>query len=95
MKPTQKSQVRKTAKAMVDDLNAVRAAVLDQQMSAEKRAVFEARLFESWVIDRLAQLEGQMATMAEAVEGLTEKLEAPPKNPRQPVKLAAKVKKKH
>ena len=49
MKPPQKSELAKRVKALVDELSAVRAVVLDKQPAASpgERALFEARLFES------------------------------------------------
>jgi hypothetical protein len=91
MKPSHKS-VKTTARALVDDLSAVRAAVLDKRQDAgtEGRAMFEARLFESWVVDRLAQNECQvsavreeMAALREEIAALRKSLQQTPKRPRK------------
>ena len=78
MKPPQKSELTKASKALIDELSAVRAVVLDKQQSASvgERAMFEARLFESWVLDRLAQHECQMTMIWEELAGVQKELAA-------------------
>ena len=78
MKPPQKSELAKRVKALVDELSAVRAVVLDKQPAASpgERAMFEARLFESWVIDRLAQHECQVSLIGEEAAGVRKELAA-------------------
>jgi hypothetical protein len=86
MKPIQKSRVKTGSKALIDDLSAVRAAVLDKRPATEQSARFEARLFESWVIDRLAQHECQLAMITEELASLREDLEALLKDQRRPAR---------
>ena len=95
MKPNSKSRIRTTAKALVDDLNAVRAAVLDRQQTADagERAMFETRLFESWVIDRLAQHECQLSMFCEELTDFREELEALRKSLQRPARKTGKEKK--
>ncbi len=78
MKPIKRSQIKASVKALVDDLCAVRAVVQDRQdgRDAGKSVVSEARLFESWVIDRLAQQECQLSVIWEDLAGLQEEVDA-------------------
>lgn len=88
MKPPQKSELTKIAKALIDELSAVRAVVLDKQQTANagERARFEARLFESWVLDRLAQHECQVSMIGEELAGVQKELAALRKIVPQPTK---------
>jgi hypothetical protein len=92
MKPAPKNRMTTTAKALIDDLSAVRAAVLDkrQDAGAQERAVFEARLFESWVVDRLAQHECHVSAVREELADLREELAALRKSLEHPPKKARK-----
>ncbi len=96
MRPIQKSQVKISAKALIDDLSAVRAAVLYRQpaMTGEERVRFEARLFESWVIDRLAQQECQVLALDDELAELRDELAALRKSLSPPAKKLAKEKKR-
>ena len=96
MKPPQKSEPAKSVKALIDELSAVRAVVLDKQPAANpgERAMFEARLFESWVIDRLAQHECQMSMIGEELAGVQKELAALRKIVPPPTKKTQKDKKK-
>ena len=89
------SRMKTTAKALVADLSAVRAAVLGQRQDAgtEGRAVFEARLFESWVLDRLAQHECQVSALLEELADLREELAALRKSLQHSARKPSKQKK--
>jgi hypothetical protein len=96
MKLNYKSRVKASARALVDDLSAVRAAVSAQRASASAQndAAFEARLFESWVLDRLAQHESQLAILVEQVGDMAEELVTLRKELPRLLKQAAKANKK-
>jgi hypothetical protein len=87
--------MKTAARALVDDLSAVRAAVLDKRQDAgtQERAVFEVRLFESWVVDRLAQHECQVSAVREELADLREEIAALRKSLQHPAKKARKEKK--
>jgi hypothetical protein len=92
MRPDHTGRMKTTAKALIADLSAVRAAVLDKRQDAGSaaRAVFEARLFESWVVDRLAQHECQVSAIREEVAVLREEMAALRKSLQRPAKKAGK-----
>jgi len=77
---------------LVDDLSAVRAAVLDKRQDAgtQEREVFEVRLFESWVVDRLAQHECQVSAVREEMADLREEIAALRKSLQHPAKKPGK-----
>ena len=73
-----KSSMKRRTEELVDDLNAVRAAVLEKQ--GVDRAGLEPRLFESWIIEKLAQGESQLLSLNRAVEDLRQELSTLRKN---------------
>ncbi len=95
MKQKYESRMKRSVKALIDDLSAVRSAVQDQQRAGGvgASAAFEARLFESWVIDRLAQQDCQAAAIREELESLREELQALRKSLQRPPRNAGKSKK--
>lgn len=94
MKPNEKSRMRTVSKALVDDLSAVRAALMHQRqgMAGEERAGFEARFFESWVIDKLAQYECRAASVSKELAELRQEFAALRKELQRSAKPAPKKK---
>ena len=71
MKFKEKSWVQARTAQLVDDLNAVRAAILGQKkMTPAEQASLEPRLFESWVIEKLASAEAQAARLSQEMASL-------------------------
>jgi hypothetical protein len=96
MKPNLKSEMKTSVQALINDLSAVRAAVLHEQrvVGVGERTTFEARLFESWVIDKLAQHECQVSAVSEEMAALREEFAALRKSLQPPAKKVQKEKKK-
>ncbi len=70
-----KSWIKERTAQMVDDLNAVRAAILGKEpMSPAEHARLEPRLFESWVIEKLAQIEGLALSSREELDALQDEV---------------------
>jgi hypothetical protein len=66
-----------TAARLVDDLNTVRSVVLNKQrdITTEDYANLERRLFESWVIEKLAECQTQFAAAAAERDQAREQLD--------------------
>jgi hypothetical protein len=93
MKANDSSRIRTRTKELVRDLSAIRSAVLNNQpqaSNAAEGAAFEARLFESWAIQKLAQSQCQWLTVSEELERLRKELEALRKSLPRPAKKAGK-----
>jgi hypothetical protein len=91
MNPKDKSRMKARMKELIEDLSAVRAAVLSNQRDASEtqRSTLETRLFESWVVDRLAQTECRCLGLTEDLEELRQELGALRKSLPRPAKAAA------
>jgi septal ring factor EnvC (AmiA/AmiB activator) len=81
-----------TAARLVDDLNAVRSVVLNKQrdITSEDYANLERRLFESWVIEKLAEFQTQFAAAAEERDQAREQLDLVRKELDEELKLLRK-----
>jgi hypothetical protein len=93
MKPNDKSRLKTRTKELVSDLSAVRSAVLNNQpqaASAAEQTAFQARLFESWAIQKLAQNECQWLSLSDELEGLRKELDALRKSLPRPARKAGK-----
>jgi hypothetical protein len=65
----EKSWIKNRTVQLVDDLNAVRAAILGKEaMNPAEHARLEPRLFESWVIEKLAQIEALAMSSREQLD---------------------------
>lgn len=70
-----KSWTKERTAQMVDDLNAVRAAILGKEArNPAEHARLEPRLFESWVIEKLAQIEGLALSSREELDELQDEV---------------------
>lgn len=76
MKSSNQSRLKSKTDELVDDLNAVRAAVLSKQQGKDPEAYarLEPRLFESWIIERLARTECRVSGLEEELEQLRQGL---------------------
>ncbi len=90
--PGLKSKIAAKASELVNDLNTVRATVLskERQLSPAEYARLEPRLFESWVIEKLAENEclllaisQQLAEIKEEFKALRKSLPSPEKKSRK------------
>lgn len=81
MKPKSKTQLKADVSAKTDalvaDLNAIRTQVLNRQgqTNPTEQASLDRRLFEVWVIDKLAQAECQVSGFAAELEAVWQELE--------------------
>ncbi len=81
MKPKSKTQLKAEVSAKTDalvaDLNAIRTQVLNRQgqTNPAEQASLERRLFEVWVIDKLAQAECAVSGFAAELESLWQELD--------------------
>ncbi len=75
-RPGLKSKVAAKAAELVKDLGEVRAAVLsrDRQLTANEFARLEPRLFESWVIEKLAENECLLLSISQQFIELREEI---------------------
>lgn len=80
----------------MDDLNTVRSVVLNKQreISPEDYHNLERRLFESWVIEKLAESHCQQQNAASEFEALREELGEMRKEIKELQKVVAKLVKK-
>ena len=87
-----RNEINTIASALVDDLNAVRSVVLNKQrdLSPEEHASLERRLFESWVIEKLAEAQGEFAAVTGQFEELKQQIELFTKQYKEELGLARK-----
>ena len=91
-----RTEIKARAEVLVEDLNAVRTMVLNKQreISPEDYLSLERRLFESWVIEKLAEAQDQFALSTEQGDELREELGELGKELKGLQKLVAKLEKK-
>ncbi len=94
VKPGLKSKVAARTAQLVHDLNSVRSAIFSkqQQLNPAEYARLEPRLFESWVIDKLAENECLVLALNEQLMGLREELDQLRKSLPRPDKKTRKEK---
>lgn len=71
----EKNWIKNRTAQLVEDLNAVRAAILGKEkMNPAEHARLEPRLFESWVIEKLAQIEALALNSREEAQDVQDQL---------------------
>lgn len=75
-KPGLKSKIAAKTAQLVNDLNGVRAAISKQrQMNPAEYASLEPRLFESWVIEKMAESECLLLSVSQQLIELREEVQ--------------------
>ncbi len=76
--PGLKSKIAAKASELVNDINTVRATVLskERQLSQAEYARLEPRLFESWVIEKLAENECLLLAVSQQLAEIKEEFKA-------------------
>lgn len=89
---TNKAKVAVIASELVNDLNAVRSAVLNKQsdMTQTEYARLEPRLFESWAIEKLAESEFLLLSLGQQIVELRQELKDLRKSLPRPSKTKSK-----